>query len=325
MDRLCFAFSSDENFIVPTYVAMHSLMHFADKRFDYIIYLLTPSNLPIEQIDLIKSLESIFDNLEIRIIDMGSAFSESTIVLKHTSIPTMYRLLLAELLPEYDRCIYVDGDTIVCRDLSNLFTVDMDNNYIGAVRDIEAAKYITGFDYRSRRPDTTGYINAGVLLMNLRKIREDNLIRDFLELSKEKLIFADQDILNIACKDKILFLELKYNALVKYRFLNYKEDRYAGFITKYFSVDEIHEAIDNPVIIHYAQPVKPWHTPYVYKGEYWFDYVKRYISHDVIENWIKKYILTQECASKIYFKSVIHMVLYKMGLMRLIIKKRHEI
>lgn len=325
MNRLNFAFATDKSFIVPTFVAMHSLMHFADKKYDYTINLLVPGDLPDQHIEFIKSLEKTYDNLLIKVINMGDAFCESKIVLKHTSKPTMYRLLLSELLPDCDRCIYVDGDVLICRDLSELFDLDIDSYYIGAVRDIEAAKYITRFDYKSSRPNPDNYINAGVLVMNLKKIREDNLVRTFLDLAKERLIFADQDIINIACKDKILFLELKYNALVKYRFLNYKENHYSDFITKYFSVEEIHEAIDHPAIIHYAQPVKPWHTPYVYKGEYWFDYVKSYINRDIIENWIKRYILAQECASNIYFKSIIHRILYRTGLMRIIIKGRHEL
>ncbi len=300
-------------------------MHYAKKECACKVYLLVPSDLPQEHIKLVKSLEQIYDNLELEIVNMGDAFSDSKIVLKHTSTPTMYRLLLSEILPDCDRCVYVDGDVIVCDDISELFSVDINGYYVGGVRDIEAAQYITRYDYESSRPDPEGYINAGLLVMNLKKIREDNLVPRFLELAKGKLIFADQDIINIACKDKIMYLDLKYNALVKYRFLSYKENNYADFVTKYFTVDEIHEAIDNPAVIHYAQPVKPWHTPYVYRGDRWYGYIRKYISKDIRDSWIKDYINAHKCDAKTYYKSLLHRILYKAGILRIFLKLKRAI
>ncbi|WP_292185480.1 glycosyltransferase family 8 protein [Butyrivibrio sp.] len=325
LSNCCFAFSTDKNFIVPTYIAIHSLMHYADRESMYKVYMLTPSNLPSEHIGLIKSLEQIYDNLEIEIVNMGDAFKDSKLVIGHTPIASMYRLVLSELLPDCDRCIYMDGDVIVCDDMSELFSLDMDGYYIGAVRDIEAGQYMAQFDYNSSKPDPEGYVNSGFLVMNLKKIREDNLVSRFLELSKERFLFGDQDVINIACKDKILYLDLKYNALVKYRFLSFKEKNYADFITKYFSVKEIHEAIDKPVVIHYAQPLKPWHTPYNYKGNYWYDYINKYIGKDVRDSWIKDYINEKRCDTKTYYKTLFHRILYKAGILRIILKAKHAI
>ena len=67
-------------------------------------------------------------------------------------------------------------------------------------------------------------------------MRQVNLVSKFIELSKERLLFADQDILNIVCKDNILFLKLKYNVLVKYRFVNFRQNDYNDFIKKHFTV-----------------------------------------------------------------------------------------
>ena len=91
---------------------------------------------------------------------MGQAFSDTALVLDHTTLPTMYRLLLPNLLPDCDQCVYLDGDIIVTGDISSVFDIDISTYYIGAVRDIEAITYISNFNYIDKRPDPSGYINA---------------------------------------------------------------------------------------------------------------------------------------------------------------------
>ena len=92
--------------------------------------------------------------------------------------------------------------------MASVFDIDISDHYFGAVRDIEAMPYISKFDYSCDRPDPSGYVNSGMLYMNLKKMRQDDLVSKFLELSIERLFFGDQDILNIVCKDNIKFLEL---------------------------------------------------------------------------------------------------------------------
>jgi lipopolysaccharide biosynthesis glycosyltransferase len=156
-------------------------------------------------------------------------------------------------------------------------------------------------------------------------MRQDDLVSKFLELSKERLFFGDQDILNIVCKDNIKFLELKYNVLVKYRFVNHKQDHYNDFISKYFQVSEIHEAIDAPVMIHYAQPTKPWQCRYVYKGDIWYGYIRKNISKDIYSKYILPYINSHKADNKIVRKLFIHRLLYKAGILKVLLNLQHKL
>ena len=67
---------------------------------------------------------------------------------------------------------------------------------------------------RLHLPSMRKYLNAGVLLINLKQIREDNMTKKFIELSKKNYLSQDQDVLNVACYGKIITLHPKYNAQV---------------------------------------------------------------------------------------------------------------
>src|SRR5699024_3228667 len=110
---------------------------------------------------------------------MRDKFKNAKSSIAHISVVTYYRLALPNLLPQYDKLIWLDGDTIVCRDLSCLFNTDMGNNYIAGVlapyvaQDANYAK-ILGI------PNMKTYVNAGVLLWNLDLMRQNNLEQKFM-------------------------------------------------------------------------------------------------------------------------------------------------
>ncbi|MCR4832092.1 MAG: glycosyltransferase family 8 protein [Butyrivibrio sp.] len=325
MNNLTFVFSADDNYIVPTYIAAHSLIYNAARDKKYDIYILAPGDISDSNKAIINTIEKDFDNVKIHFENMGDAFATSNLVIKHTTVPSMYRLLLPSILKDCDKCIYIDGDILVKGDLSPLFERDMDGYYVGAIKDIEAEQYISRFDYTTEKPDSKDYVNSGFLLMNLELMRRDKVEERFLDLSDKRFLFGDQDILNIVCKGKILFLELKYNTLVKYRFVNYKQKSYSKFITDHFTLDEILEAIEHPVMLHYAQPVKPWQCRYVYKADEWYKYIKKQIPKDIYTGYILPYIRSHMVSSKEKNKMLLHWLLYKIGVLQLILNMQHKL
>ena len=97
-----------------------------------------------------------------------------------------------------------------------------------------------------------GYFNAGVLLVNLRYWRENNLSESFFEIINkypERLRYHDQDVLNIVLKEIKLTLPLKYNVQHGYFFKD-------PLISRAYW-DEKEKAINDPVILHYSGS-KPW-------------------------------------------------------------------
>ena len=189
------------------------------------------------------------------------------------STGTYLRLMLHRLLPDVDRILYMDVDTFVREDLTKIWDIDMQDYYLAGVK---AAVNITDkWEWNSDRPywhllekHKGGYINAGVTLMNLQKIREDNLEEQWSELAKQKLYYQDQDILNITCQKAIFYLPPTYN-----RFAYFSDEKYQQFIQEgLYTVEECKEATTHPAIIHYAGD-KPWKR---YDGNLcslWWDYV----------------------------------------------------
>jgi lipopolysaccharide biosynthesis glycosyltransferase len=116
---------------------------------------------------------------------------------------TFIRLWIAETLKE-DRVLWLDVDTLVDADLTDLWNADLGDNIVAGVPDRYA--------YRFPEISHDRYINAGVLLMDLKKWREEGLT----ELSKmmvntRQLTYGDQDVINYLCDGRILYLGGEYN------------------------------------------------------------------------------------------------------------------
>ena len=121
---------------------------------------------------------------------------------------TPYTLLrlMADLIPEIpDKILYLDIDMMAAKDISELYNIDISEYEYAAVREKYGSKII--------RPD---YINAGMLLMNMNKIKETGLLKKARELiKKRKLLFADQDAIFWSTSKKLL-LPRKYNEQSKF-------------------------------------------------------------------------------------------------------------
>ena len=266
--------SSDNNYAPFMYITMLSILKNAHSHTFYDFYLMVPSAFSKINENTIMQLKEKY-NCDIHFLDMKNAFSDLTMQISHITSPTYYRLLAGDLLPqEYDKCIYLDVDICVCQDLSPLYNIDMGNNYLAGVK---AAIYCIRSDYHKSRlsiPDVSNYINAGVLLMNLKKIREDNLTTKFLELSKKNYSSQDQDVVNVACFGKILVLPIKYNLMTKYRALFKIEDEQREDIERIYEKENIDTALNNPIIIHYADKIKPWNNKKTPLADTWWHYAK---------------------------------------------------
>ena len=108
-----------------------------------------------------------------------------------------------------DKILYIDADTLVTGPLQKLYGTNMGNNLIAAVSDAGAAerKQQLGFSKEEQ------YFNAGVLLLNLRQIRRENLEPLWLKMVNENQYpWPDQDILNITCRKRVKWLPRQYNS-----------------------------------------------------------------------------------------------------------------
>ena len=276
--------ASDNKYAPYMYTTILSILENANKKTFYVFYLLVSLNFTKVNQNLILKLNYQF-KCNIHFVFIKNEFKYIIPQISHISTPTYYRLLVGDILPEeFDKCIYLDVDICVSKDLSELYNIDLKDNYIAGV---VAAGYYFLEKINCKRLNISSmkqYLNAGMLLMNLNKIRKDNMTKKFLDLSKRNYQSQDQDVLNVACYGKIITLPPKFNAMVE----RLRENN--PLLKNLYSETEINEANKNPYIIHYAASRKPWNSIGVYMEKYWWNIVKKtpYINNIFDKNCIYK-------------------------------------
>ncbi|HFU4466594.1 TPA: glycosyltransferase [Streptococcus suis] len=180
-----------------------------------------------------------------------------------------YRLLLADLLTDIDKVIYLDVDILVKNSIVSLWQTDVSTVSLGVIREIDM--YATSPDYPATigLTDQHSYFNSGVLVMNLKKMRQEQSVSTLLETAKQyssKLRYGDQDILNMVFKDDITLCDYSYN------FTNWR-----------LMYPEISDK--EPAIIHFSG--SKWTKPWM-KKEDTFDYLAPYL--DDYQNYKIEYV-----------------------------------
>lgn len=266
--RIPVVFATDKNYIFYTCVAIFSLARSAAADTVYDISVLVGEGFP--EGSLLDEVGKKYPNVALRFIKVDpEAFRNVTINNGHVTKATFYRLLLCELLEE-DRCIYLDSDIVVTQDLQPLFSVDLDGYYIAGCRDIWIDMMTD--EKREERRKRTGiesmdeYVNGGVLLMNLRKIREDGIDRMFVRQLATDYPYEDQDIMNVCCYGKILHLPAKWNIFTLFL------GRLGEMRAKGISEDVLVAFAGREGIIHYATPfIRPWEHAFYRANRLWWE------------------------------------------------------
>lgn len=192
--------------------------------------------------------------------------------LSHISRATYYRLLLPNLISaKIEKVIYLDCDLLVHSNLQELWNLNIENHAIGACKQIGGNRDA----YRLGIPKEYGYFNAGVLLINVKYWRDNNISNSlitFLTENIERVVFHDQDALNAVLYDKCLHLHQRWNM------------NYATYYKEYLAqkeeyLKEIEEALDyqnNPSILHYSARKKPWNWQCTHPlQKLYYDYAKQ--------------------------------------------------
>lgn len=264
---ICFAF--DNNLVFPATVCLTSLLSNAkdDTYYDVFILYSKAETLKKEQLD---RLPLYYKNCRIQYREVDGVFDKA-FEIRGITTPAYYRLLIPELIPEYDKVIYSDVDVIFRMDLSDLYSMDLSDCYIAATRDLGLNLSKDGLDYIDSMPELEvgDYLQSGFIMLNSRKIREDGLVVKFKEQAKRKLKFQDQDILNIVCNGKVKFLSLEYN-MTDYSF--YYSIRERRLLYKWFDDTMIDNALSNGNL--HFNGHKPW-KKYCVNFDIWWEYYRK--------------------------------------------------
>ena len=270
-------FTFNNDYVVPAAVAFYSLLNKAKEGVFYEMYVLHSDITPENQ-DLLQSIVGRFKKGKLFFIDTKNFlkdewekgnFEGNNQQTKFTS-DALIRCFAAHFFSQYDKIIYSDVDVVFTDDISELWDIDLNGRYLAAVKN-PFMKYSPN-ELSHLKPEhykklKDSYFAGGIWLMNLKQIRADNLEQKMQQIVLDETIIKrwnDQDIMNIACDNKVAYIPLNY---IAYPGMN--DLLQQAHFESHYTRDELWDSILNPKIIHYAN-IKPWKAK-VHYGDLWWD------------------------------------------------------
>ena len=240
----------NDNYVYKLIVSMESVLSNCNKQKTFITYhVLCAPEVNENTLIILKSFMKRYSlNLEMIFYNMGNNF----IFLSHRRYTqvTYYRLLLPIFI-NLDRILYLDGDTLTYKDISEIFQLDFNDNYVLGTLDY----YSFGVDYLGLKSDR--YINAGVILMNLEKIRNDKKYYDLINITNNVILRNDdQTAINYVLYPKIGQFPIKTNVFIFYDQSDI--NKYLNYLRVKINETQIEEALYDPMIIHSVGGPKFW-------------------------------------------------------------------
>lgn len=294
--------TTDNNYAIQTSVTILSILENKSSNTEHTFYILNNGTLSDDSKLLLEQAACADTSRVCYLIVNDSLFADATIT-SYLSVSSYYRLLIGELLPDIDRCIFIDGDTIVKIDIAELFFIDLGNHYVAGVRDCGIQyRFSTyeGYHEKLEIPDMKDYINAGVLVLNLDQIRKDGIVHIFLKQMRRNYLMMDQDVINASCYGSIKLLPLEYNVFSEF---SENQDKLKG---TYFTSQEIESAKQKVKIVHYAGMYKPWNSIRSSGAQEWWEYAERMLNEKTYQQFYQKALYKSQERDWSYISSKCH-------------------
>ena len=259
------AVNIDNNYIYQCITFLTSLLNNRAISTFYIIHILTENNLRNDTYNKVNSIIEKFGKnfSNVSYYNMGDQFRGATsgkIISKVSYV---------------DKCIYMDTDVINFKDLSEMYNIQLNDSeyfcgildYPGMINDVK--KFI---------PNAEKYMNAGILLMNLKAMRNNYIeteLRKFI--SSHFLNHHDQTAINAICYNNFKILPIKFSLFASIQSIekllsynNRQNEKYR------YNESELIQAYYHPISLHYAGFKKPWKKDYNRTNlAYWWYYAKK--------------------------------------------------
>ena len=265
------ALAADENYLPYLKVAINSAI--ASSPGSNLDIIVLHAGMPDDAIQTFTAQYAGHGNASIRFLDVSGALETSGLSdYKQTArlpLSSCYRLLLPRILPAYDKVVYIDVDVAVCRDLGELYATDVGDNWFAAAKDVvhnTKPEYLSWAE-KWGFTEWDGYINAGILVMNLERFRREPVLDKLKAIVMEAAKWnCDQDALNFVCKGAIAPLDPRWNVQ----------------LGDYCIEKQIALTGDGIWIAHYTARQKPWTYPARRYSHLWWRHAAE---PDVLRLW----------------------------------------
>lgn len=281
--------ASNHSFAPYLGVMLQSVMEHADREKKYDIVILHADIRPEYQKILAKIAEG-KPYIQIRFCDVSDALAGTDLpVHHHFSVETYFRYFILDFMPEYEKVLWLDADLVVLQDAGELYRTQLHNHSVAAVRDLDLiGTYKTDLkvkEYIDRKLGIRNpyhYFQAGVMLLNLKKIRKRYSAKDLVRRTMGyPWRMVDQDVLNRALQGSCLELDQKWNVVMDWQYCGKRRTDLLKN-APYDLWSRYQSAREAPAIIHYAGGWKPWTVPDCDFAQFFWDYARRSPFYEVI-------------------------------------------
>lgn len=275
-NNVAIAVAANDYFIPYCATFLKSVAEHGNSKKNYDILLLS-QDVSDANVKKMEKLLSAWENVSLRVIDPSVLIDQYTFHIRgHFSKETYYRLVLPELLPNYDKVLYLDSDMIAMDDVAKIYDENVDGYLLAACHDADTAGLYNGYEKDKKRytdkvlklKEPYQYFQAGVLLLNLKEFRKRYTTKQILDfVVSENWQLLDQDILNKLCEGAVKYIDMSWNVMVD--FAGVRISQIIALAPRWLN-EMYQEARKNPKIIHYAGPQKPWFEPEMDLGmQFW--------------------------------------------------------
>ncbi len=255
IDRRELLLCADADFVIPLAVTLRSLarsQHSPENVHATVLSLGIPND---DQERVAKSAAPV----TIDFISIDGQIPVEAPAVRHLSRATYGRLKGVDVLESnVRRVVYLDADLLIRQDLGPLFDADLGASPLAAAQSAVIPHVSNPMGLPNWRSlgmaPTTPYLNAGVLVIDVDRWREQDLgvrVLEYIIANRNRLSLADQDGFNAVLAGDFSHLPLRWNQEHALRMP-------AHFGYSCFAAEEVDEAVEDPAIVHFTGPSKPW-------------------------------------------------------------------
>jgi len=252
-------YATNDRYVHLTAVSIKSLLVHNPKSKIYVMYVNLKKN-------NIKKLLSITEahNIKLELVQVSSNEVANLPNLSYFSFEAYLRLFITNYM-NFDKALYIDGDTLIRNSLKQFYETDIDDHYLGART---SSKSVINRKIKSLDLKNGKYFNSGVLLLNLKLIKEHKIFQkclNFIQMNPHLIELPDQDALNKIIDGKYLEIDYVYNdsRSESHEGINQEETVIAHFIGRFKPDIALYKHIYKEEFIRYYKSL-PFYTKFNY-------------------------------------------------------------
>ena len=300
-------FIADENYVKYTAVAIESLIQNASEKNNYDVIILHDGRIKNETQQRIEKMQT--KNVSIRFFNAQYYIQKYNFAeFFHRRLNTMpyLKLFIHEILHDYDKAIFLDGDMLILNDIAKLYNESLNGKLIGAVNDYVMTKTKDSFwNFRrnyvisnNKMNNIDNYFNSGMLLFDLNKMRNTpELINRFINEARFKhpdRLHHDQDVFNFVLENDVKKLSHKYNFQTCLLSISSISQNIPAEIKQ--EMQQLIKNFDDIVVAHYDGDKKPWQiTADDWFSNIWWKYARQ---TPFYEEFLQKIFSKNVCSYK---------------------------